>query len=258
MSYRNLVDVALTVDNSELEEHLGRIDQNVEVLTDRVKSIEDGGYPVDEDKVQEIVSTMGYVEADDFSTRLEDNSDAIEQVVRDLMHSEGEDFVQSVIDSGDYITGDDADQRVRDAIENGDFANPAQVDEKIEEALENSNFASASTVEDLGERVDALEGEDNASIVNAQAQIRDLERANEILTREQLSGAAALVDTNERIDDLFDKLKYQGERSDSIEQTILALMDKNAALEAKAARAERIFDKLNDLVQALLEEQKGS
>lgn len=108
---RNLVslDYSFEVDTSNLDTRLDEIEQKITDL---------GGEDIlDEDAVTRIVEGMDYLprdDAQDFIAR-----DDVDQIVRDLMHSEGEDFVQNVIDNNDYVTASDLDDKISEI---GDFA----------------------------------------------------------------------------------------------------------------------------------------
>ena len=142
MSYRNLIDVGLNVDTSELEETLGRIDQNVEVLTDRVKSIEDGGYPVDEDKVHDLIATYisdeGIITEQGIDGKLQDyvSSDDLDSLVDDYLRN------------NEYVTSDDFEQKVRDLAHD-------------EGVLTGDNLESSTPFSDLVQRVECLENDLN-------------------------------------------------------------------------------------------------
>ena len=226
MSYRDMIDISLNVDTSELQDTLGRIDQNIEVLTDRVKSIEDGGYPVDEDKVHDIIATYqsdeGLITEHDVDSKLRDyvSSDDLDSLIGDYLSS------------NDYPSNDDVDMKISDAIENGDFVNPAQMEEAITEKLDSALDASqrfedlATKIDDVDsavdvrldgitERLDALENDELGNTVGTLANTVDsLTKRMDLLPdvnalEERVENMQAQIDT------LVLDLARQNERNDT-------------------------------------------
>jgi vacuolar-type H+-ATPase subunit I/STV1 len=234
MSYMDLIDIGLNVDLSGLRDTLGRIDQNVEVLTDRVKSIEDGGYPVDEDRVHDLFATYisdeGIITESDIDKKLRDvvasddldsligdylsdneyvNSDDFDQKVRDLAHEEGVLTADSLESSTPFS---DLVQRV-ESLEGEDSESIDGLKQQVatlEKTLENGNFASDSTVEDLGERLTALTQDFDVHIKSLEEQVKAQDSAidSQLARIEDLEKQmAAVLDRSDTALDFFGLIK---------------------------------------------------
>lgn len=162
MSYRDLVDVSLSVDTSELADRLTDLDQKLEEISS-----------VDEDRAREIFRELAHSEGEDLITRTVEGMDLL---LRDDLHAalrdEGVlmlDDVASALADNDVVLADDLDSRIDDYMGQHDYMTSGDVENHIRDYLDSNDVLNHdqvrdvahdvfdSDVRDLQNRVEALE-----------------------------------------------------------------------------------------------------
>lgn len=168
MGYRDMVsvDYSITLDTSNLEERLSTIESKLEAVE-----------PVDEATVQNMID-----EKVNDHTHDDVDKDAVEEIVRDLMHSEGEDFVEGVVNNMALISESDVDDKIREA----GFVESDDLDSRIENYLGDNDYVTSDEVdtaitdklEELGLEADKVA--DAEEVETLKADLADLTRRFEL------------------------------------------------------------------------------
>lgn len=238
MSWRNasLVDVSLNyeVDTSKLEERLDEIEGKLNqdgTIEDKVRQVIDE-HGLSEDSVKEIVSNT-LDERDDVLTRSD-----VEDVFREMAHSEGEDLIRDTISNEGYVTDDDVDSKLRDL----DFPDEDRVNALISDYMDSSDFVDRDAVLDIlrEEGLDTDSVADAEEVETLKRDVADLERRFESYANKTDS----IIQLNERVTTLEERvvneMTDQRQANGSYEDRIKSLEDKIELLQSTEALVKRV------------------
>lgn len=239
MSWRNasLVDVSLNyeVDTSKLEERLDEIEGKLNqdgTIEDKVRQVIDE-HGLGEDSVKEIVQGML-----DEHTHEDIDEDRVQEIFREMAHSEGEDLIRDTISNEGYVTDDDVDSKLRDL----DFPDEDRVNALISDYMDSSDFVDRDAVLDILRE----EGLDTDSIADAE-EVETLKRDVDDLARRFESYANktdSIIQLNERVTTLEERvvneMTDQRQANGSYEDRIKSLEDKIELLQSTEALVKRV------------------
>jgi hypothetical protein len=203
MGYRDLIDISLNVDASGLYEKLDERDSQFEGLVHRVQDIENSGYPVDEDKVNDLIA--------------------------------------SFVADGDYLSTGEAVRLMGREMDNRDYVNESQVDEVVSEKLRDTEYgARLDTVEEMVRLMD--EG-DNERLAKAYERIESLEsQQDEFDNKLNSLPAFKIQDIDARFEQQEVAFERLERRLDNLQGTLHSQVTRIEALEGQVKTLTEDFD----------------
>lgn len=258
MSYRDLVDVALTVDTSGLQGTLERIDNNVEILQGKINEI----VTLTEEDVQTLIrDALG-----DGSPGVDALGDLVQRVselektewTEDTLHDEIASYIsaENIMDSDDvdraiddkldgYVASDDLSQQIEDVLDNKDYV----TEDDVRELAHNEGVLQEDSAPftELVQRVEALEGEDNESIDGLKQRVIALEVA---LENGNFASDSTVEDLGERVNALEQADDGDDNRIGSLASLIGSLTEQvkaqDSAIDSQLARLEDLEKRADD------------
>jgi chaperonin cofactor prefoldin len=198
MSYRDLVDVALTVDTSGLQGTLERIDNNVEILQGKINEI----VTLTEEDVQTLIrDALG-----DGSPGVEALGDLVQRVselektewTEDTLHDE----IASYISAENIMDSDDVDRAIDDKLDG--YVSTDDLDQNIQDKLDENNYVTENDVREMAHNEGVLQ-EDSAPFTELVSSVEALEVRVEALENDEVGNQVGTLGTElKRLTEDFD------------------------------------------------------